>query len=99
MSLRTALKFDALVTGANGAAYLVAAGPLEDLLGLSPALLRSTGAFLLLFAAAVWPVARAAGLAVGGARGHRLNVLWAADSIAFLATGVSTPRRPERSGS
>ena len=36
MSLRTALKLDAIVTGANGAAYLVAAGRLEDLLGLSP---------------------------------------------------------------
>ena len=57
MSLRTALKLDAVVTGANGAAYLVAAGPLEDLLGLSPALLRGIGAFLLLFSAAVWTVA------------------------------------------
>ena len=40
MSLRTVLKLDALVTGANGAAYLVGAGPLADLLGLSPALLQ-----------------------------------------------------------
>ena len=72
MSLRTALKLDAIVTGANGAAYLVAAGPLEDLLGLSPALLRGIGAFLLLFSAAVWTVAlAAAGLVLGGARGDR----------------------------
>ena len=31
--LRTALKLDAVVTGANGAAYLGAAAPLSDLLG------------------------------------------------------------------
>jgi hypothetical protein len=92
MSLRTALKLDAIVTGANGAAYLVAAGPLEDLLGLSPALLRGIGAFLLLFSAAVWIVASrprvssTAALAV-----IAVNVLWAADSIAFLASGFEDP--------
>ena len=92
MSLRTALKLDAIVTGANGAAYLVAAGPLEDLLGLEPALLRGIGAFLLLFSAAVWIVAArpqvssTAALAV-----IAINVLWAADSIAFLAAGLSDP--------
>ena len=92
MSLRTALKLDAIVTGANGAAYLVAAGPLEDLLGLSPALLRGIGAFLLLFSAVVWivgsrpQVSSSAALAV-----IAVNVLWAADSIAFLAAGLSDP--------
>ena len=92
MSLRLALKLDAVVTGANGAAYLVAAGPLEDLLGLSPALLRSIGAFLLLFSVVVWAVASrpevsaAAALAV-----IAVNVLWAADSIAFLLSGLSDP--------
>jgi hypothetical protein len=92
MSLRTALKFDALVTGANGAAYLVAAGPLEDLLGLSPALLRSTGAVLLLFSAAVWTVASRPQVSPSAALVViALNALWAADSIAFLATGVSDP--------
>ena len=92
MSLRTALKLDALVTGANGAAYLVAAGPLEDLLGLSPALLRPTGAFLLLFSAAVWTVASRPQVSPSAALVViALNVLWAADSIAFLATGVADP--------
>jgi hypothetical protein len=92
MSLRTALKLDALVTGANGAAYLIAAGPLEDLLGLSPALLRGTGAFLLLYSAAVWTVASRPQVSPSAALVViALNVLWAADSIAFLATGVSDP--------
>ena len=92
MSLRTALKLDALVTGANGAAYLVAAGPLEDLLGLSPALLRGVGAFLLLFSAAVWTVAARRDISASAALAViAVNGLWAADSIAFLATGLSDP--------
>jgi hypothetical protein len=92
MSLRTALKLDALVTGANGAAYLVAAGPLEDLLGLSPALLRGVGAFLLVFSAAVWLVAAQPRVSASAALAViAINVLWAADSIAFLATGLSDP--------
>ena len=92
MSLRTALKLDAIVTGANGAAYLVAAGPLEDLLGLSPGLLRGIGAFLLLFSAVVGSVgsrpqvSSTAALAV-----IAVNVLWAADSSAFRLSGVSDP--------
>ncbi len=54
--LRLALRLDAVVTGLNGAAYLAAAPLLDDLLGLSPGLLRGAGAFLLVFAAAVWAV-------------------------------------------
>jgi hypothetical protein len=92
MSLRTAMKLDAVVTGANGAAYLVAAGPLEDLLGLSPALLRSVGVFLLLFSAAVWTVAARPQVSTSAALAViAVNVLWAADSIAFLLSGVSDP--------
>src|SRR5215217_4218498 len=92
MSLRIALRLDAVVTAANGAAYLALAGPLEDLLGLEPALLRATGAFLLVFAAAVWLVAaraevsRSAALAV-----IWVNALWALDSVAFLVLGVADP--------
>ena len=92
MSLRTALKLDAVVTGANGAAYLVAAGPLEDLLGLSPALLRCVGVFLLVFSAAVWLVAARPQVSASAALAViAVNVLWAADSIAFLAAGASDP--------
>ncbi len=92
MSLRTALKLDAVVTGANGAAYLVAAGPLEDLLGLSPALLRGIGAFLLLFAAVVWTVGSRPEVSASAALAViAVNVLWAADSIAFLLAGLSDP--------
>jgi hypothetical protein len=90
--LRLALKLDAVVTGVNGAAYLVAAGPLEDLLGVSPDLLRPLGAFLVLFAGAVWLVAtrpqppRAAVSAIVEA-----NAAWAVGSLVFLALGASSP--------
>ena len=48
-------RLDAVVTGANGAAYLLGASLLDGPLGLSPGLLRGVGAFLLVYAAAVWP--------------------------------------------
>lgn len=90
--LRIALKLDAVVTGANGAAYVLAAGPLEDLLGLSPALLRSIGAFLLMFAGAVWLIASRPELSPPAVLAViAVNVLWAIDSVAFLALGFSDP--------
>ena len=57
IDLRLILKLDAAVTGVNGIAYLALAGPLEDRLGVAPELTRPIGAFLVLFAAAVWFVA------------------------------------------
>ena len=90
--LRLVLKLDAVVTGANGVAYLAAAEPLEDLLGVSAGLLRPVGAFLVLFAAAVWFVAsrrvvpRAAVLAIAAA-----NAVWAIGSLLFAAAGASSP--------
>jgi hypothetical protein len=54
--LRLALKADALVTAANGAAYLAVAGPIGDLLGLPAGLLRGIGAALLVYAGLVWLV-------------------------------------------
>jgi hypothetical protein len=90
--LRLALRLDAAVTAANGAAYLVLAGPLEDLLGLEPALLRPAGALLLVFAAAVWlvagqrPIPRAPVLAVVA-----VNGLWVAGSLALAALAWGSP--------
>jgi hypothetical protein len=90
--LRLVLKLDAVVTGANGVAYLAAAGPLEELLGVDAAVQRPIGAFLMLFAAGVWLVAtrpaisRSAVMAIAGA-----NVLWAIASLTFALAGVSSP--------
>jgi hypothetical protein len=90
--LRAALKLDAVVTGANGAAYLAAAGPLGDLLGLSDALLRGTGAFLLAYAALVWltgtrrTIPRAPVVAIVAG-----NAAWAAGSIVAAIAGLGDP--------
>ncbi|MFF3469231.1 hypothetical protein [Streptomyces sp. NPDC002619] len=51
--LRRFLVLDAVVTGGNGLAYLVASGPLGRLLGVDAALLLALGAFLTLYAAGV----------------------------------------------
>ena len=90
--LRLVLKLDAVVTGANGVAYLAAAGPLEDLLGVDAAVQRPIGAFLMLFAAGVWLVAtrpaisHRAVMAIAGA-----NALWVIASLAVAIAGVSSP--------
>ena len=90
--LRTALTLDAAVSGANGVAYLVAAGPIGELLGLSETLLRGVGAFFVLFAAAVAytatrpDVPRPAVVAIIAG-----NVAWAAGSIAAAIAGWGDP--------
>jgi hypothetical protein len=88
--LRTALRLDAVVSGLNGAAYLLIAGPLSDLLGLSAGVLRAVGIFLLVYAAAVWlvgvrPVAPAVRVVITG------NLLWSAGSIAVVVADLGTP--------
>ena len=90
--LRLALRLDAAVTGLNGAAYLLAAPLLDDLLGLSAGLLRGTGAFLLAYAAAVWLVGarpRPSTAAVRTVIG--LNALWAVGSVVAVLTDAGTP--------
>lgn len=88
--LRPALLTDAVVSAANGIVYLAAAGPVGDLLGLSPALLRGAGAFFLVYAAAVALVARAP------RRGTVLaivigNAVWAIDSMVAAVAGWGDP--------
>jgi hypothetical protein len=51
--LRRFLALDAVVTGANGAAYLAASGPLGRLLGVDSGLLLGLGAFVAVYAAGV----------------------------------------------
>ena len=92
IDLRLILKLDAVVTGVNGIAYLALANPLEDLLGVAPELTRPIGAFLVLFAAAVWFVAtRPVVPRLGVADIAAANALWAAGSVVFAVTGASSP--------
>jgi hypothetical protein len=87
--LRLALRLDAAVTGANGAAYLLAASLLQDLLGVPSGTLRGLGGFLLAYAAAVALVAaRPVVSAVGTLAIVAANALWAAGSIAAVAAGA-----------
>ena len=91
-ALPTALRLDAVVTAANGAAYLAAAGPLSDLLGLDAALLRVTGAGLLAFAAVVWLVASARRMSrPAPATIIVLNAAWVVGSIAAVLADLGTP--------
>ena len=88
--LRLALRADAVVSGLNGVAYLLLAGPLSDLLGLSAGVLRGVGVFLLVYAAAVGlvgerPVAPAVRAVITG------NLVWTAGSLAVVAADVGSP--------
>jgi hypothetical protein len=88
--LRFALRSDAVVSGLNGAAYLLLAGPLADLLGFPDAALRAVGVFLLVFAAAVWlvgerPVPSAVRAVVAA------NALWSVGSIVVVIADLATP--------
>lgn len=90
--LRLALILDAVITGVNGAAYLVAAGPLGELFGLPVEILRGAGAFLLLFGLGVWATARQ-DTPVPGAVSTivAVNVLWAAASLVLALSGWASP--------
>ena len=90
--LRLALRLDAAVTGLNGAAYLLAAPLLDDLLGLSAGLLRGIGAFLLAYAGAVWLVgARPRPRTAAVRTVIALNALWAVGSVVAVLTDAGTP--------
>ncbi|CAL9313465.1 MULTISPECIES: hypothetical protein [unclassified Streptomyces] len=83
--LRRFLALDALVTGANGLAYVAASGPLGRLLGVDAALLFGLGVFLVAFAAAVGALAsrqRPAPAAVTAV--VDANVAWAVLSVVAL---------------
>jgi hypothetical protein len=84
--LQAVMRVDAVVTGANGVAYLALAGPLSDLLGLSSPLLRGVGAFLVVFAAFVALAGMRLPLVVVGA-----NIAWAAGSIVAAIAGWGSP--------
>lgn len=88
--LRRFLALDAVVTGANGLAYLVAAGPLGRLLGVDSGLLLALGAFLAVYAAAVGLLAsrvRPAALPVRVV--IEANLAWSVLSCVALAVWLS----------
>jgi hypothetical protein len=89
---RIALKLDAVVTGANGVAYLALANVLDGPLGMPAGFLRGVGAFLIVFAACV--AFTATRPAINRQAVHAviaLNALWVIDSIALVAFGWYEP--------
>lgn len=93
--LRLALKLDGAVTGANGLAYVVAAEPLGDLLGFAPSLLRAVGAFLVVFAVAVWLTAVRTAMPRPAVRAViAANVIWALGSAAAAIAQWGSPDTP-----
>jgi hypothetical protein len=90
--LGLALRLDTVVTGANGLAYLVAAGPLSDLFGLDATFLRGIGLFLLAFTVVVWRVSARTAPAPGAVRAVvAVNVAWVLGSLALAALGLGSP--------
>jgi hypothetical protein len=90
--VRLALRLDAVVTGANGVAYLALAGVLDGPLGIEASTLRPLGAFLVVFAIAVAAVSTRERPATGAVRAViAANLIWAADSLIVLAAGWLDP--------
>ncbi|MFD9950908.1 hypothetical protein ACFWYW_57445 [Nonomuraea sp. NPDC059023] len=87
--LRTVLVADALVTGANGLAYLVAAPLLSDLLGPGSGMLRALGAFLLAYGAAVAVLGTRREISLGGTKAVvAINIAWTLASVAAVVFGL-----------
>lgn len=85
--LHLALRLDALVTGANGLAYLVAAPLLDDVLGTDAGFLRAIGAFLLVYGIGVWILgSQERPNTLGVELTIAANTLWAIASIGFAST-------------
>jgi hypothetical protein len=84
------LALDAVVTGANGLAYLVLSGPLGRLLGVDSTLLLALGGFLAAYAAAVGLLAsraRPAALLVRAV--IEANLAWTVLSLLALVLWLS----------
>jgi hypothetical protein len=90
--VRLALKLDAVVTGANGLAYLAAASLLDSPLGISAGVLRGVGAFLIVFAIGVWVAGSRPTISTAAVKAIvTANAIWAADSVIVAIAGWGSP--------
>ncbi|MEU8686626.1 hypothetical protein [Streptomyces sp. NPDC048611] len=88
--LRFALKLDGTVSGLVAALSLLAATPLESLLGLPAWLHWAQGGFLALYAAALWYAGtHQAVIRTIGVSAVSLNAVWAVGCVAIIAAGTS----------
>ncbi|MFF8316921.1 hypothetical protein ACF06V_07115 [Streptomyces bobili] len=89
-ALRRFLALDAVVTGANGVAYLAASGPLGRLLGVDSTLLLELGLVLTVYAAAVGLLASRARPAVLPVKAVvEINLAWSVLSVLALVLWLS----------
>ena len=89
-ALRRFLALDAVVTGANGLAYLAASGPLGRFLGVGSGLLLALGVVLAVYGAAVGLLAfRARPAALPVRAVIETNVTWTVLSCVALAVWLS----------
>lgn len=90
--LRTVLKIDAVVTGANGAVYVAVAAALDDLLGVPTGVLRAVGAFLIAYAIAVAAISTPRSISRPLTYGVvAANAVWASASVVAVAVGWYSP--------
>ncbi|WP_031090992.1 hypothetical protein [Streptomyces sp. NRRL WC-3549] len=86
--LRIVLALDAVVTTVNGLIYLLAAGPVGELLDLDTGLLRGIGAFLTVYGVLVAVLATRPAPSAGATKAViEANLLWAVASAATAAFG------------
>ena len=90
--LRRVLLVDATASGGMGVLFLLAAGPMESLLGLPATLLRGVGMFLIPFAGfLVWLAPRASERQAVVRFVAAGNVLWIVASVLLLVSGRVDP--------
>jgi hypothetical protein len=90
--LRRVLIADAVSSAGMGAALLLAAGYVDEMLGLPPAFLESAGLALLPFAGFVLYVATRPSLSRAAVRlVVVLNAIWVVDSLLVFVTGWLAP--------
>ena len=90
--VRRVLQIDAVVTGANGVAYLAASSLLDSPLGVPAGFLRGVGAFLCVFALAVWTIAAMRRVHPGAVTSVAVaNAGWVAASLTYAIAGWHDP--------
>jgi hypothetical protein len=90
ITIRFALGVDAVLSGANGVAYLALAGPLGDLFGLPADTLRILGALFVVYAGVLALMMRRPG-SIGVAAVIAGNTLWVIASLAAAIAGWQDP--------
>ena len=90
LTIRFALGVDAVLSGANGVAYLVLGGPLGDLFGLPADTLRIIGALFVVYAGVLALMMRRPG-SVGVAAVIVGNAAWVVVSLGAAFAGWQDP--------